>query len=174
MGDIKNKHKRFARPRKAFDSKRIAEENLLVAKYGLKNKREIWRADFAVKIIRRNAKALITAEENEKNEFIERQQKKGLNVKSIGDVLALSKEAILQRRLQSILVDKKLARSPKHARQLIVHKHVAIDGKKVNIPSYQVLDGEEDKISMILKAKPLKVEKKGEIIKEEGVEKYEN
>src|SRR3989344_4962103 len=131
MGDIRKNHKKFERPRKAYDSKRIEEENSLVAKYGLKNKREIWKADFAVKIIRGNAKTLITAEENEKNEFIERLQKKGFNIKSIGDALALTKEAVLQRRLQSVLVDKKLARSPKHARQLIVHKHVAIDGRKV-------------------------------------------
>ncbi len=42
---------------------------------------------------------------------------------------------------------------PREARQLIVHKHVAIDGKIVNIPSYQVRVDEEDKIQVFRKMK---------------------
>ena len=33
----------FARPKKAYEKTRITEENVLVEKYGLKNKREIWK-----------------------------------------------------------------------------------------------------------------------------------
>jgi len=146
MGDPRKKHKKFSRPRRAYDKIRIEDENVLAAKYGLKNKREIWKADEAVKIIRGNAKKLITAGEKEKEAFLARLQKKGYNVKTIGEVLALNKEDLLKRRLQTILVDKQLARSSKEARQLIVHKHVSVSGNKVNIPSYTVNIEEENEI----------------------------
>ena len=149
MGDVRKKHKRYARPRKAFDIKRIQEENSIAKVYGLKNKREIWKSEMAVKIIRNNAKKLITADEDVKNKFIERLASQGFAVKTIGDVLALTKEDWLKRRLQTILVEKKAASTAKEARQLIVHKHVLVDGKKVNIPSYRVGVDEEDKIQVL-------------------------
>ncbi len=33
----------YLRPQKPFESQRIKEENELVKKYGLKNKKEIWK-----------------------------------------------------------------------------------------------------------------------------------
>jgi len=78
-------------------------------------------------------------------------QKKGLKVKTIGDVLSLNKEDWLGRRLQTVLVDKNLAKSAKEARQLIVHKHVLVNDTKVNIPSYIVEADEEDKIKVMRK-----------------------
>ena len=38
------KHKLYKRPRKLFDISRIKDEDELVKKYGLKNKKEIWKA----------------------------------------------------------------------------------------------------------------------------------
>ena len=35
---MKKQKKKYLRPRRPFDKKRIEEENLLVEKYGLKNK----------------------------------------------------------------------------------------------------------------------------------------
>jgi small subunit ribosomal protein S4 len=66
MGDIKRKQQRFSRPRQLFNRARIDEEDLLVKKYGLKNKREIWKAEARVKQIRDVAKSLIPATEAEK------------------------------------------------------------------------------------------------------------
>jgi len=60
------KHKLFSRPRKAFDSQRIKDENAIVAKYGLKNKEEIWRAKEKLKIVRDAAKRVIHSSEEEK------------------------------------------------------------------------------------------------------------
>ena len=42
MGDTKRKRKLFSRPKKLFDRARMDEENILIKRYGLKNKREIW------------------------------------------------------------------------------------------------------------------------------------
>lgn len=161
MGDIKRKRKKFVRPRKIYDSARIQQENKIVEQYGLKNKREIWKADTAVSRMRRRAKLLISASQEEKEVFFRKLYNMGFQVTSIEDVLALNKEDLLKRRLQTLLVTKGLVKTPRQARQLIVHKHVSIDGKIMNSPSAVVPRELESKIE--LKVKPLKNIKQEEI-----------
>ena len=142
------KHKKYSKPRKPFEKKRMEEENILIEKYGLKNKKEIWKAESAVDKIRKRAKELIRSNENDKKKFFDKLNKSGLKVDSISDVLALTKEDYLNRRLQTIIFQKKLANSAKMARQIITHKNVLVDGNVVNIPSYIVPVESEDKISL--------------------------
>ena len=71
----KRKRKRYSRPRKIYDKIRIEEENVLVKKYGLKNKREIWKAGAAIEKIRRQAKLLLTKTEQEQKKFIDKLNK---------------------------------------------------------------------------------------------------
>jgi small subunit ribosomal protein S4 len=151
MGDIKRKKNLFKRPRKLYDKQRIEEENKLVQKYGLKNKKEIWKADSKVVKIRGRAKALIPKTEEERQAFFNRLKDRGLNVKNTADALGLTKEDILKRRLQTFVVSKKLAKTPKEARQLIVHKKIVVDGKVVNIPSFHVDLKLEEKIKIRIK-----------------------
>ena len=161
------KSKRYSKPKRPFDKQRIEEENILIEKYGLKNKKEIWKADAFIGRLRNLAKELITAKDEDKNDFIKRLQKKGFKVENIAEVLGLNKEDWLKRRLQTILVEKKIVSTSKQARQLITHRHVSINNQIVNIPSYLVKLDEENKIklNLVLKQKPEKqtVEK---IIKE--------
>src|SRR3954464_8585877 len=49
----------------------------------------------------------------------------------------------LERRLDNIVYRLGFGVSRRQARQLVRHGHVAVDGRKVNIPSYQVSQGEE-------------------------------
>ena len=49
----------------------------------------------------------------------------------------------LERRLDSVLVRLGFATSHAQARQFVRHGHVVVNGKKVNIPSYQVAVGDE-------------------------------
>jgi len=140
--------KTYSRPRKLYDKSLIESENALITKYGLKSRREVWKADFAIGKIRDIAKSLITAEEKDKKEFVERQAKKGFSVSNIADVLGLNKEDWLKRRLQSIVVFKGLAKTHKQARQLITHKHVMIEGKAINAPSHLTTVEEESEITM--------------------------
>ena len=49
----------------------------------------------------------------------------------------------LERRLDNVVFRMGFASSRRQARQLVRHGHVAVDGRKVNIPSYQVSQGEE-------------------------------
>jgi small subunit ribosomal protein S4 len=153
MGDPRRKHKKYVKPKKPFEKERIREENLLLKKYGLKNKRELWKAEFRIANIRRQAKVLLNKEQAKQDEFLNKLKLIGLKVKSVDDVLALNKESLLERRLQTIVFRKKLANSIKHARQLIVHKHVSIAGKVVNKPSFIVPVKLENKIKLMNKSK---------------------
>ena len=155
MGDIKRKRKMFSRPKKLFDRTRMDEENVLVNKYGLKNKREIWKAKTAVSKLRRRAKALIGKSDEEQRAFFDKLTKNGMKIVDISDVLALTEENVFERRLQTFVVKKKLASTMKGARQMIVHKNVLVDGNVVNIPSFVVTTELEGKIS--LKEKKAKV-----------------
>jgi len=62
------------------------------------------------------------------------------------DVLLLTVEDILKRRLQTLVFEKGFAKTIYHARQLIVHGHIQVVGKKINAPSYIVKNTEEDMI----------------------------
>ncbi|MCK4997471.1 30S ribosomal protein S4 [Candidatus Pacearchaeota archaeon] len=148
MGDIKRKRKMFSRPRKLFDRTRMDEENVLVKRYGLKNKKEIWKAKTAVSKLRRRAKSLIGKDVEEQQVFFDKLNRNGMAVTSISDVLALTEESVFERRLQTMLFKKKLANTIKQARQLIVHKNVVVDGTIVNIPSFIVTKDLENKISI--------------------------
>ncbi len=158
MGDIKRKRKLFSKPRKLYDSARIESENQIVNKYGLKNKKEIWKAKSKVSLFRKRAKSLIAKDADTQHKFFEKLNKLGINVMMISDVLALTEEDLLNRRLQTIVFKKKIANSPKQARQLIVHKRILVDGKAVNTPSFLVTKELEGKISV----KPLQLKAKKE------------
>lgn len=155
------KIKKYSKPKKLHDKVRMEEENELIKKYGLKNKREIWKADAAISRIRDKAKKLITASPEEHEKLFSKLKKMGFKVEKTADALALNKENWLKRRLQSILVEKRMAKA-REARQLIVHKHVAINENIVNIPSYIVSVDEEDKIKVFKKIKKKQEKGKGE------------
>jgi len=133
-----------------FDSERIKGEGNLAKRYGLKNKKEIWKADFAVEKIRNTAKKLITASDEKRQEFIDKQKLKGFPVETTSDILALSAEDYLKRRLQSIVVKKKLATTHRQARQFITHKHITIGGNIINSPSHLTTLKEEEGVALNL------------------------
>ena len=135
---MKRKHKQYSRPKKRFEKARILEEENIKKEFGLKNKKEIWKSEEKVKIMRRRAKDLISSNPDEQKVFFARLKKIGLNVNSIGDVLSLDKKDYLKTRLQTLVLAKKLATTPKGARQLIVHKKVLVNGNTIDSPSYVV------------------------------------
>lgn len=161
------KHKMYVRPKKAYEISRMSEENKLLEKYGLKNKREVWKTIAKVNYFRRRAKALAKEGYDEQKVLFGKLQAIGLKVNSIADVLALTVEDLLNRRLQTILAHKKFSHTAKHARQMIVHKKVLIHGNAVNIPGYIVSLDEESHLS-VKKDKPKSVK---EVKEEKIVEK---
>lgn len=147
------KNKLFKRPKKAYESARIKEENVIKEKYGLKNKREIWKTSAKINYFRSRAKILTKADEEERDLFLEKLRSLGLNTNTLSDVLALNIEDLLKRRLPTIVVKKGLATTMRQARQLVTHKKVLVDGNVVNSPSYIVALSDENKISIKVKAK---------------------
>jgi small subunit ribosomal protein S4 len=151
---MKRQKKKYETPKKPWDKERIEKEKKLKKEYGLKRKKEIWRAEALLRKYRRIARNLIAKRDKEaEKELIRKLNKLGLldEKATLDDVLSLTVENILERRLQTIVFRKGLANSPKHARQLITHGHVFIEGRKIVYPSYLVKRGEEDKIVVQVK-----------------------
>jgi small subunit ribosomal protein S4 len=167
---MKRKHKNYSRPKRPFEKIRIEEEEKTKKEFGLKSKREIWKTDAKISSIREKAKKLISSSPEEQKALFKRLQKIGLNVNSIAEVLSLDKKDLLKRRLQTILLEKKLANTAKQARQYITHKKVLVNGEAVNSPSYIVPVELEGKITL----RGIKIQKKKgkklpvETISEEG------
>jgi small subunit ribosomal protein S4 len=128
---------------------RIDTEKELKRAYGLRNKKEAWRMDTTLKRYKDRAKKLLAQSGNqamvEQQQLLERMARLGLIPKgaSFDDVLGLPIEAVMDRRLQTVLIKKNLARTPKQARQMITHRHVTVDGKVVTSPGKLVTLDEE-------------------------------
>lgn len=122
----------------------------MLGTYGLRNKRELWRAQTKLSIIRKQARELLaaTAEVRARQEpkLLSRLGTLGLvqeQQNSLDDVLSLTVENVLERRLETLVWKRGLAKSPYQARQLITHGHIAINDRRVTIPSYLVSPTEE-------------------------------
>ncbi|MGV8142482.1 MAG: 30S ribosomal protein S4 [Candidatus Pacearchaeota archaeon] len=141
------KKNRFSRPHKLYDKIRIGQENKLVEMYGLKNKKEIWKAEAKVKYFRNRAKILINSGKDEQKNFFEKLQSLGLPVTTIAEVLALNKEDILKRRLSTVVWKKGMSKTARHARQMITHRNILVEGRAIDVPSYIVPVALENNIS---------------------------
>ena len=173
MGDPKKQKKQYDKPRKSFQKERIAKERTAKKLYGLKNNREFLRAETTIRAKRTNARKLLALSlENRtkrEKEIIDSLKKIGIlrGSPTLDDVLTLTPEALLERRLQTIVWRKGLANSVKQARQFITHGHIAVDGKRVSIPSYIVSEDDEGKINyfgkeMVIQEKKVKAKAKDE------------
>lgn len=156
MGDPKFSRAKFERPSHPWEGERIKAENELLKKYGLKNKKELWRSQFVLRRFRQRARqlqALVRTgdkqAEKERDELLRRLGRLGLlplEGTTLDDVLALDVEAVLSRRLQTLTFLKGLAFTPRQARQFIVHGHVSVVGRRVTVPGYIVTRTEENAI----------------------------
>jgi small subunit ribosomal protein S4 len=155
MGDPKKLRKKYETPRHPWQATRIIAERSLINEYGLKNKKEIWKAQSLLRKFTKQAKSLSTVkaehEERTKQQLLSRLIKLGLlNAgQSREDVLGLNVKDILERRLQTLLFKKGLARTIKQSRQLIVHGHIMINEQKITVPGYLVQLDEENKIGFL-------------------------
>ncbi|MBI2175955.1 30S ribosomal protein S4 [Candidatus Woesearchaeota archaeon] len=153
MGDTRRFDKSFARPFKPWDDTRIDEEKKLLKDYGLKNKREIWKAESLLRRFKAQAKKLIATRgkqaELEKQQLLTRLKSLGLTTETadLDTVLGLTIKNVLDRRLQTVVHNRKLARSIGQARQFIVHEHINVSGKKIGVPSYLVRKEEEEAVT---------------------------
>ena len=155
MGDPKKAKKTYTTPRHPWQKARIVEEKEIVREYGLKNKKEVYKYSSKLKNMVNHYKVLNTllTEQSgkEKEELLAKAVRYGL-LKSDEDVshlLNLKIKDILERRLQSIVLKKKLARSMKQARQFITHRHITVNGVVIDAPGYLVSNSDEAAIAFV-------------------------
>lgn len=158
MGQPKFSRKKYDTPSHPWQGDRIKAENEVKAKFGLKNKREIWKAQTRLREIRSQARELISRTRNpfddqaaaESKLLLRRLHRQGYTGEeaTLNDVLGMDVERILGRRLQSQVYLKGMARTPKQARQFISHGCILIGERRVTVPSYVVRREEEDIISI--------------------------
>lgn len=152
MGDPKKKHKKYKTPESPYDEERLQEELRLLGIYGLRNKRELWRHRTILRKYRQIAREMLSMETAKRiqgeRELINKLYALGLTRRdaTLEEALDLTIEDILERRLQTLVFRRRMASSLFQARQLIVHGHIAVEGKKVTSPSYIVARREENKV----------------------------
>ena len=141
MGDPKKLKKKYSTPNHPWNKTVIEEEKIITRDYGLKTKKEILIAKSFLKKYKDFAKKLVTnttsqGEKEEKQVLIKLQQLGLLSAAAeLNQVLGLELKDILERRVQSLVFRKGLARTMIQARQFIVHRHVKIGNKEVTSPS---------------------------------------
>ncbi|MEM1691981.1 MAG: 30S ribosomal protein S4 [Thermofilaceae archaeon] len=150
MGDPKKPKKKWEGPAHPWRKDVLAQELYLIGKYGLRNKRELWIARTMLRRWRMRARRLLALppelREARAKPLISKLYHLGLLASeeaSLSDILRLTVEDVLERRLQTIVYKKGLATSLYHARQLITHGHIAIGGRRVRSPGYMVSREEE-------------------------------
>jgi small subunit ribosomal protein S4 len=158
MGDPKKPKKKFEGPRHPWQTRRLEEEKALRKEYSYKNKKEINKMRSILRRYRAQARKLIAVQTDqarkERNQLIKSLYDQGLLEKEakLDDVLALTIRNVMDRRLQTIVLSKKLANSIKQSRQFIIHRHVMVGDKVVNSPSYLVGRDEEFHVKLTPKS----------------------
>lgn len=152
MGDPKRQRKKYQKPHHPWNKTRIEEEKKLKLDYGFQKKHEVWKCQSILRTFTQQAKKAIAAQstqaQKEKQLLVQRLHRLGLvqpNA-SVDEVLSITLNDILERRLQTLVFRKGLAKTIGQARQLIVHEHIMVSGKKITSPNYLVSRDEEPNI----------------------------
>ncbi|MEM1537485.1 MAG: 30S ribosomal protein S4 [Candidatus Nezhaarchaeales archaeon] len=146
MGDPRRRRKKWVGPKHPWRLDILKEEVELLGRYGLRDKRELWKAKTMLRKFRHRARELLgNPDEKKEKELIAKLV--GLGVLGEGatldDVLGLTVDKLLERRLQTVVYKKGLAKTLHQARQYITHGHIAIGDRVVSVPSYIVRAKEE-------------------------------
>ena len=155
MGDPKTPRRIWKKPKRPLNYNLMMDELKTLGTFGLKTKRELWKARTNLSKLRHQARSLLALRQEVRKEkepvLINSLSKIGLVDKNstLDDVLNLQVTDLLSRRLQTIVQRKLYFKTPYHARQAIVHGHVMIGDRIVTIPSYVVKIDEEPKIHLI-------------------------
>jgi len=154
MGYPGKNTKSYNTPKHPWQAARIEPEVELVKRYGLRNKREVWKAHSELKKYRELARKLLAESIKGKLEghvktdgenILNRLKRYGLlkTEAVLDDIMSLDVSNFLERRLQTQVHKQGLANTHKQARQFIVHGHIAVAGRKITVPGYLVPANEE-------------------------------
>ena len=150
MGAPRRNRRKYEKPSSIWNKQRIEEEHKLKESYGLKNLKELWKATSEIRRVKRNARDVLSGRSsaNTGSDIIARLSRFNIVKEDAiaDDLLVLKPEAILERRLQTIVYRKGMSKSIKQARQLIAHGFISISGRRVKSPGYLVSRAEEGNI----------------------------
>lgn len=156
MGDPKFSRRTYDTPSHPWQGERIKAEVVLVNQYGLKNKTEVWKAQSILRNFRKQSRELQARLRSgdaqakiEADALLAKCGKIGVlsvDGATLNDILTLNEEAILSRRLQTLVFSKGMASTVGQARQMIVHGHIFMNGHRVTVPGYIVTRYEESSI----------------------------
>ena len=141
MGEPRRLNRQYDIPRKMWDKQKILSDQKLSKEFGLKTKKEIWKAETRVRNYRKLARTLLAGNVDNyqvrHDEILGKLINMGIFTKDhkLEDVLKLQSIDLLERRLQTQVLRKGLSLTADQARQLITHKHIAVNGKVRNAPS---------------------------------------
>ena len=157
----RNYGKTYSTPRRPYEKERLDQEMKLLGEYGLRCKSEIWRVQLALAKMRKAARRLLTLEEKDPKRIFEgdallrrlvRYGLLGEDEKTLDDVLRLSTQRLLERRLQTRVFRMNYAKSIHHARVLILQRHIRVGKQLVNSPSFMVRVENEGHIDYSLRS----------------------
>jgi len=152
MGDPKYPRKAWRKPKRPLNYELKMEELKTLGTFGLRTKRELWKAHTELSRVRHQARSLLALRQEI------RVEKEPILMKSLAriglvsgdatldDVLNLKADDLLSRRLQTIVSNKLGFKTPYQARQAVIHGHIMIGDRKINIPSYTVTVEEENSV----------------------------
>merc|ERR1712086_459977 len=152
---LRNFSKTSKTPRRAYDKERLDAELKMIGTFGLKNKREIWRNGLILSKVRAVARNLLTMDEKDPRRIFEGQAPMRRMIRygildedkqRLDYVLALKVEDFLERRLQTLVFSRGLAKSIHHARVLIRQRRIRVGNQLVNVPSFNVRTSSEKHI----------------------------
>ena len=146
---VKKLKKTYDTPNTGWNEERMEREEGLMEDYGLKNKKELYKAQNNLRSFRSEARKLIAQDDEEaEKEIIERANDLGLIRENDGleALLTLNITDILDRRIQSAVERKGYANSIQHARQLVTHGHIYINNERVDAPGYLLTQEEEQSL----------------------------
>jgi len=144
--------KKYKRPRRPWDSAVIKSERQTLREYGLRRKHELRKAEAMLRKFRQRARMLISKHDREQEASLMTSLRRiGLLGEKTGldDVLALNVRNILERRLETVVLRKGMAKTPLQARQLVTHGTIRIGARKIVYPSYIVPVTEEGEITKV-------------------------
>ena len=106
----------------------------------------------------------VAEREQVETEFLGRLHRLGLipERSNLDDILGLNVQDLMERRLQTVLFRRGMAKSFFQSRQLISHGHIAISGRKMKAPSYIVTRTDEGSLDyaesspFVIKTHPLR------------------
>ena len=138
MGDPKYPRKVWRKPKRPLNYELKMDELQTLGTFGLRTKRELWKAHTELSRVRQQARSLLALTQKVREEkepiLLKSLSRIGLisDNATLDDVLNLKPTDLLARRLQTIVTKKFGFKTPYQARQAVIHGHIMVGDRTVS------------------------------------------